>query len=1073
MALIIFVNLIALSSVLSFNLDYEYTVTKKGPKDSLFGFSVLQHKENSNNWLVIGAPTGVNEFLNTCSRCTDKLSGTVYKCNASDPSLDCLSQIRFDSSPSSPYESKTNQWLGVSLKSGGESNEVLTCAHRYVSKLGGKYSQVSILGGVCHKVDSSLIQGVGKINPCGNLNTGGASTETYKRFSVCQAGIGIDVYPTVKNSNDEMEMLFGAVGALQAEGKIFRDKAEDRQEMWLPSVASFDDSKYYSYFGYSIALGKFIDSNLEVAVGGPRYQSYGKVLIYKDKQFIPVGERNPSNTVTQIPLDYNKDKIEIGSGFGIAVASIDSDNDGFDELIVGAPFTSYNKRPNVGAVYVYGRSFSGVLELKTRFNGDLLQHSTFGYSVANAGDLNLDGYPDLIVGAPHKDVDKGAVFVYQGTNKGFADAPQVIKASEVRSGLASAGALGLQGFGRSLAGGLDLDNNGYKDVLVGSYISGHAVLLRSRPIIVPHTSMTFSPSLIDTSNLNCDKSGVNGPKRTFCFQLSFCHNITETTSSSSTKSIPIKFKLTADAEMGNNPRVLIKDSNVHEFTITSSTTNSNCYQIKDMYLKFDQDGTIAEYPDVKFTISHEIPYGEKKGVDKPKRGDSSVPNLDQYPILSRSYRDGNFMETSVEFTQLKFKRECVKCIPNLKITSPSSNYTLRPGNNDFPFNITIENIGEDPAYAVTLKFKLPKNLFATQVTDSRNKNKQCLNGTCENIIPKLPKKEKRMFTLFLNTQKVRPEDKYQIEFTVSSINDEKKETLKDNTLVIGFDTKVVADIELLAVKSNQQIPYTGTIKGEKAMKNLDEVGSVVNHKFAVRNNGPDTVPSANLTIHWPYETLSGKHLLYLVVVDKGARTICDPIDTNVANIKSGTAPGNLVERRRRDVAPASNQTAVDETDGNIIVKPVLKPKNGITLDCRENTAKCVVIKCRMSNIPSQDSEAITIRSRLWEPSLLLDYYGEVLTVTSYGSVTLGQNASYLNDPNPKNNVNELFTVINPVLVKPKKEIAVWIIALAVVAGIILLALLIFGLFKLGFFKRNRKPEYRGTPKEPEKSLLSD
>ena len=38
------------------------------------------------------------------------------------------------------------------------------------------------------------------------------------------------------------------------------------------------------------------------------------------------------------------------------MAAIDSDSDGFDELIVGAPFTSHNdKKPNVGMVFVYGK----------------------------------------------------------------------------------------------------------------------------------------------------------------------------------------------------------------------------------------------------------------------------------------------------------------------------------------------------------------------------------------------------------------------------------------------------------------------------------------------------------------------------------------------------------------------------------------------------------------------------------------------------------------------------------------------------------------------------------------------
>lgn len=46
MALGLLLKLLPIYGVFSFNLDYEYTVVKQGPQNSLFGFSVLQHKED-------------------------------------------------------------------------------------------------------------------------------------------------------------------------------------------------------------------------------------------------------------------------------------------------------------------------------------------------------------------------------------------------------------------------------------------------------------------------------------------------------------------------------------------------------------------------------------------------------------------------------------------------------------------------------------------------------------------------------------------------------------------------------------------------------------------------------------------------------------------------------------------------------------------------------------------------------------------------------------------------------------------------------------------------------------------
>jgi len=112
--------------------------------------------------------------------------------------------------------------------------------------------------------------------------------------------------------------------------------------------------------------------------------------------------------------------------------------------------------------------------------------------------------------------------------------------------------------------------------------------------------------------------------------------------------LAIKFKLTADSERPNDPRVFIDDSNVHEFTLNSQTSTTNCYEVQEMYLIFAPDGSIAEYPDIKFTVTHEIPYGD--GVSKPNRSDIVVPSLDSYPILSQTFQDGKNGGSSLEST---------------------------------------------------------------------------------------------------------------------------------------------------------------------------------------------------------------------------------------------------------------------------------------------------------------------------------------------------------------------------------------------------------------------------------------
>lgn len=49
----------------------------------------------------------------------------------------------------------------------------------------------------------------------------------------------------------------------------------------------------------------------------------------------------------------------------------------------------------------------------------------FGFSIANLGDLNKDGYEDVAIGAPYE--GKGAVYIYLGSDKGLITEPAQVK----------------------------------------------------------------------------------------------------------------------------------------------------------------------------------------------------------------------------------------------------------------------------------------------------------------------------------------------------------------------------------------------------------------------------------------------------------------------------------------------------------------------------------------------------------------------------------------------------------------------------------------------------------------------
>jgi hypothetical protein len=79
---------------------------------------------------------------------------------------------------------------------------------------------------------------------------------------------------------------------------------------------------------------------------------------------------------------------------------------------------------------------------------------------------------DIAVGAPYDGPDgRGAVYIFHGSGKGIMEKPsQVIQAEDVVSTVST--------FGFSVAGGMDLDENEYPDLVVGAYEADTAVFLR-------------------------------------------------------------------------------------------------------------------------------------------------------------------------------------------------------------------------------------------------------------------------------------------------------------------------------------------------------------------------------------------------------------------------------------------------------------------------------------------------------------------------------------------------------------------------------------------------------------------
>ncbi len=150
-----------------------------------------------------------------------------------------------------------------------------------------------------------------------------------------------------------------------------------------------------------------------------------------------------------------------GARFGISVSSAgDVNGDGYSDVIVGADLYD-NGEMNEGRAHVYLGSVSG-LSASAAWTAESDQATAvFGRSVATAGDVNGDGYSDVVVGAAGYSNGQGVegrAFVYLGSASGLASSAAWTAESDQGSAL----------FGVSAACAGDVDGDGYSDVIVGA-----------------------------------------------------------------------------------------------------------------------------------------------------------------------------------------------------------------------------------------------------------------------------------------------------------------------------------------------------------------------------------------------------------------------------------------------------------------------------------------------------------------------------------------------------------------------------------------------------------------------------
>ena len=211
-----------------------------------------------------------------------------------------------------------------------------------------------------------------------------------------------------------------------------------------------------SRFGYSVASAGDVncDGIADVAVGAPRYNQdhpdEGAVYVF-------YGSRSgPGHTPDWMVQSNLKDAL-----LGTAVSGAgDVNDDGCDDLLVGAPHFA-NGQDSEGAAFLYLGSPTGLVITPTWMVESDQDTALLGNALSAAGDVNGDGFADVLVAAPAFDsgqIEEGRVFAYYGSASGLTSSPAWKADGEQDNAH----------FGSAVAHAGDINGDGYSDIVVGA-----------------------------------------------------------------------------------------------------------------------------------------------------------------------------------------------------------------------------------------------------------------------------------------------------------------------------------------------------------------------------------------------------------------------------------------------------------------------------------------------------------------------------------------------------------------------------------------------------------------------------
>ncbi|XP_078280544.1 integrin alpha-8-like [Rhinoraja longicauda] len=1009
----------------AFNIDAENPAVYSGPEGSYFGYSVeFYMPEAGSPGILIGAPKA-----NTTQENINE-GGAVFLCpwsaNGSLCSLipfDTKGDWYIDTSTELMMDHKSNQWFGATVKAYKE--KIVACAPLYRWQYVKKSYGMTLTGGntpvgSCW-IAAANLSSYAEYSPCRSKFFEKVSSDYVPDQRFCEAGWSCEI-------TEGGEIVLGAPGSFFWQGQLIaadidqivhKYNRNDPLKVLSPSRQTEDAKGYQDniFLGSSLAMGEFTgDSVKEYVVGAPRGKStLGSVNIIR------------STSMATILIIIGE---QVAAYFGYAVAVVDINSDGKDDILVGAPlFMSQgqdDKLHELGRLYLYLQEQPGAFKKPHQTFTGTDKFGRFGSAIASLGDIDYDGYKDVAVGAPLAGEDgNGRVFIYLGHATGLHQRPfQQLKgmwATDVKSAA----------FGFSLKGGLDIDSNNFPDLIVGAHNADKVLVYRAKPVVTAEVKLLNIPNTLNPELKSCKLPNAN--TLVTCFVMKMCVKVTG-------RNALQHYVLNVQIELDKNKqrsqrRILFLHSHQaqEQFRFPPVKNEAEPCEERTVYLRDE-----AQFKD---KLSPIVVTGNCS-LEEPMNSSGALPAM----LAPHS----QVLVTK----KLRILLNCGPdnvCIPNLKLSATTDKDHLIAGISN-PLTMVFNAVNEgEGSYETELHIPLPPQIdFISVVRDNENLTKlSCnpieFNGT-QTVICDLGNPMASDLKLSTGLHFMVHSLELVASVTISMQIKSKNSQNPDSEVVnLKLQVKAVAQLVLRGTSRPERIilPFINfESPSDVVVKNssLPEIA----HVYELYNKGPSAISKAIVEMAWPSD-FNGINLLF--------KSMIVPMNEIKCTVNSTEADNWVLSLSTEK--PYTTEYVRHELNKREVNKPeALVEETILNLTC--DASKCVKIVCYVGRLERNKRAVISIQSTLRMEPFIKNQYKQY-TFQSRASFIV-QEMPYKVQPEEFPSGNSMVeSVIECCEPEGSKPVPVWYIIVAILGGLLLIASVTLLLWKCGFFKRKLPP----------------